>query len=138
MEGGAGGAGAAPMDEDGSEEPAEHDGCGCAVPLHEIRVVDEQGAPLPDRRQGRLHFRGPSAFKGYYRNPEATARVKLADGWVDTGDLAYADDEGYIRINGRSKDVLIRGGENVPVVEIEATAVHEAGHVGPGRGDRKP
>jgi cyclohexanecarboxylate-CoA ligase len=56
-------------------------------------------------------------FIGYYKKPEL--ETFDADGWFDTGDLAYADDEGYIRISGRVKDVLIRGGENVPVVEVE-------------------
>jgi cyclohexanecarboxylate-CoA ligase len=56
-------------------------------------------------------------FLGYYKRPDI--ETFDAEGWFDTGDLAYMDDEGYIRINGRIKDVLIRGGENVPVVEIE-------------------
>jgi cyclohexanecarboxylate-CoA ligase len=56
-------------------------------------------------------------FTGYYKKPEL--ETFDAQGWFDSGDLAYMDDEGYIRISGRVKDVLIRGGENVPVVEIE-------------------
>src|SRR3981189_1473707 len=64
-------------------------------------------------------------FLGCYKRPD----IKRfdADGWFDTGDLAYMDDEGYIRINGRTKDVLIRGGENVPVVEIEALLSKQPG-----------
>jgi acyl-CoA synthetase (AMP-forming)/AMP-acid ligase II len=62
--------------------------------------------------------RGAQMLMGYYKRPDI--ETFDAEGWFDTGDLAYADDEGYIRINGRTKDVLIRGGENVPVVEIEA------------------
>jgi len=112
---------ATPVPEDSHVESLHFVGCGCAVPLHEIRVVDERGAPLPDRRQGRLHFRGPSSFKGYYRNPEATARVKLADGWVDTGDLAYLV-EGEVFITGRVKDLIIKGGRNYYPHEIEAAA----------------
>ena len=83
-----------------------------------VKVVDEAGAELPTGRTGRLLVRGAQMFMGYYRRPEIPTFDE--QGWFDTGDLAYADDEGYIRINGRTKDVLIRGGENVPVVEIEA------------------
>ena len=96
-------------------------GCGHAVPRHEIRILDAAGEPLPDRRQGRLVFRGPSAFKGYYRNPEATARVRLADGWVDTGDLAYVVG-GEVFLTGRTKDMIIKGGRNYYPHEIEAAA----------------
>ena len=83
-----------------------------------ISVVDDDGRPLPTGQTGRLRVRGAQMFLGYYRRPDIDTFD--ADGWFDSGDLAYADDEGYIRINGRTKDVLIRGGENVPVVEIEA------------------
>ena len=83
----------------------------------EVRVVDLGGKPLPVGETGRLMVRGAQVLLGYYRRPELPTTD--AEGWFDTGDLAYLDAEGYIRINGRSKDVLIRGGENVPVVEIE-------------------
>ena len=83
-----------------------------------ISVVDDDGQPLPAGQTGRLRVRGAQMFLGYYRRPDI--ETFDADGWFDSGDLAYADDEGYIGINGRTKDVLIRGGENVPVVEIEA------------------
>ncbi len=84
----------------------------------EIRIVDFDGKPLPVGQTGRLLVRGAQMLLGYYKRPDI--ETFDAEGWFDTGDLAYADDEGYIRINGRTKDVLIRGGENVPVVEIEA------------------
>ena len=83
----------------------------------EVRVVDFDGKPLPAGETGRLLVRGAQMFLGYYKRPDI--QTFDAEGWFDTGDLAYMDDEGYIRINGRTKDVLIRGGENVPVVEIE-------------------
>ena len=117
---------AEPVPEGSKAEHLQFIGCGTAVPLHEIRVVDKHGAPLPDRRQGTLQFRGPSAFKGYFRNPEATARVKLADGWVDTGDLAYMID-GEVFITGRVKDLIIKGGRNYYPHEIEAAAGAVAG-----------
>jgi cyclohexanecarboxylate-CoA ligase len=83
----------------------------------DVKVIGEDGATLPNGKTGRLMVRGAQLFAGYYKRPDLVAFD--AEGWFDTGDLAYMDDEGYIRINGRTKDVLIRGGENVPVVEIE-------------------
>jgi cyclohexanecarboxylate-CoA ligase len=83
----------------------------------EVCVVDSDGKTLPLGETGRLLVRGAQMFLGYYKRPDI--ETFDAEGWFDTGDLAYMDDEGYIRINGRIKDVLIRGGENVPVVEIE-------------------
>jgi cyclohexanecarboxylate-CoA ligase len=83
----------------------------------EIRIVDFDGKPVPLGQSGRLLVRGCQMFTGYYKKPEL--ETFDAQGWFDSGDLAYMDDEGYIRISGRVKDVLIRGGENVPVVEIE-------------------
>ena len=83
-----------------------------------VRIVDFDGKPMPTGATGRLMVRGAQMSLGYYKRPDLATYD--ADGWFDTGDLAYMDDEGYIRINGRTKDVLIRGGENVPVVEIEA------------------
>ena len=83
-----------------------------------VKVVDSEGSELPAGQTGRLLVRGAQMFMGYYKRPDIATFD--AEGWFDTGDLAYADAEGYIRINGRTKDVLIRGGENVPVVEIEA------------------
>ncbi len=83
-----------------------------------VRIVDFDGKPTTTGETGRLMVRGAQMSLGYYKRPDLVTYD--ADGWFDTGDLAYMDDEGYIRINGRTKDVLIRGGENVPVVEIEA------------------
>ena len=83
----------------------------------EVRIVDFEGKPVPTGQSGRLLVRGCQMFSGYYKKPEL--ETFDAQGWFDSGDLAYMDDEGYIRISGRVKDVLIRGGENVPVVEIE-------------------
>lgn len=82
-----------------------------------IKIVDGQGRSLPVGQPGRLLVQGAQMFLGYYKQPELPAFD--TDGWFDTGDMAYKDTEGYIRICGRTKDVLIRGGENIPVVEIE-------------------
>jgi cyclohexanecarboxylate-CoA ligase len=83
----------------------------------EVRIVDFDGHPMPAGQSGRLLVRGCQMFKNYYKRPEL--QTFDHEGWFDSGDLAYLDEEGYIRISGRVKDVLIRGGENVPVVEIE-------------------
>jgi cyclohexanecarboxylate-CoA ligase len=91
---------------------------GRAVRGMEVRVVDHAGKPVPLGETGRLMVRGAQMFTGYYKRPEIVTFD--AEGWFDTGDLAYMDGEGYIRINGRTKDVLIRGGENIPVFEIES------------------
>jgi cyclohexanecarboxylate-CoA ligase len=91
---------------------------GCPLPGVEVRVVDDSDAPLPVGATGRLLVRSCSAFGGYLHRSNLNATD--ADGWFDTGDLAYLDARGYLRISGRSKDVIIRGGENIPVVEIEA------------------
>ena len=83
----------------------------------DVAIADFDGRRLPVGETGRLLVRGAQMFMGYYKRPEIPTFD--AEGWFDSGDLACMDDEGYIRINGRTKDVLIRGGENVPVVEIE-------------------
>ena len=90
---------------------------GCPLPGVEIRVVDAEGKPLPHNTEGRLFVRCCSNFGGYLNRPHLNNTD--GEGWFDTGDLAEIDDRGYVRITGRSKDVIIRGGENVPVVEIE-------------------
>jgi len=83
----------------------------------ELKIVDSGGQPLPTGAEGRLMVRGAGMFVGYLKRPELY--VTDADGWFDTGDLARMDADRYIRITGRSKDVIIRGGENIPVIEIE-------------------
>jgi cyclohexanecarboxylate-CoA ligase len=90
---------------------------GRALPGSEVRVVDEAGCPRPADTVGNLQARGITHFVGYLKKQELNAVD--ADGWFDTGDLARMDADGYIRIAGRTKDVIIRGGENVPVAEVE-------------------
>ena len=91
---------------------------GLPLPGVEAKVVDAEGRALPPGEPGRLLVRACSSFGGYLKRPHLNGTD--ADGWFDTGDLARIDAAGYIRISGRSKDVIIRGGENIPVVEIEA------------------
>ena len=102
---------------DGDPAPAKIVACGRVLPDHDLRVVDAAGLELPDRAEGRLQFRGPSATTGYYRNPEAT-RALFDGAWMNTGDRAYLDD-GMLYITGREKDVIIRGGRNISPYELE-------------------
>jgi cyclohexanecarboxylate-CoA ligase len=91
---------------------------GCALPGVAVKVIDADGCTLPAGQVGKLVVRSCSNFGGYLKRPQWNNTD--AEGWFDTGDLARLDERGYIRISGRSKDVIIRGGENIPVVEIEA------------------
>jgi cyclohexanecarboxylate-CoA ligase len=91
---------------------------GCPLPGVEVKVVDPEGHALPAGEAGKLLVRACSNFGGYLHRPQLNGTD--AQGWFDTGDLATMDANGYIRISGRSKDVIIRGGENIPVFEVEA------------------
>jgi 1-acyl-sn-glycerol-3-phosphate acyltransferase len=91
--------------------------CGRPLPGHAVRIVDEAGLEVGERSEGRLEFKGPSATRGYFHHPEQTARL-FHDGWLDSGDRAYAAD-GDIYITGRVKDIVIRGGRNLYPQEIE-------------------
>jgi 1-acyl-sn-glycerol-3-phosphate acyltransferase len=99
--------------------------CGRPIPGHEIRVVDAAGRPLGERREGRIHFRGPSVTRGYFRNPAAT-RAALAGGWMDSGDLGYWAG-GELHVTGRQKDLVIRAGRNLYPQEIEEVVGDVAG-----------
>ncbi|RQW88229.1 MAG: AMP-binding protein [Geobacter sp.] len=93
---------------------------GKALPDVEVKIVDiESGATLPPGKQGELCGRGYLVMKGYYKMPEETAKVIDADGWLHTGDLAVMDENGYCKITGRIKNMIIRGGENIYPREIE-------------------
>ncbi|WP_182120765.1 cyclohexanecarboxylate-CoA ligase [Acidovorax sp. FHTAMBA] len=91
---------------------------GCPLPGVEIKVVDVDGKDLPPGEPGKLMLRSCSNFGGYLHRAHLNATD--AGDWFDTGDLARIDERGYLRITGRSKDVIIRGGENIPVVEVES------------------
>jgi cyclohexanecarboxylate-CoA ligase len=90
---------------------------GRALPGSEVRVVDDRKRPVPADTAGHLQARGITHFVGYHKKPQLNSIDE--DGWFDTGDLARMDRDGYIRIVGRTKDVIIRGGENIPVAEVE-------------------
>jgi len=101
--------------EDPAERASQSDGK--ALPYMELRITDFKGNELPAGEEGNLLVRGASLFVGYLKRPELYGVDD--DGWFATGDLARMDKDGYIRITGRTKDVVIRGGENIPVVEVE-------------------
>ncbi len=103
--------------------------------LHlELEVWDEEGSPVPAGERGEIVLRGPKVFAGYWRDPEATARA-FAGGWFHTGDVGVRDEDGYVFIVDRLKDMIVSGGENIAGSEVERVlyehpAVLEAAVVG--------
>ncbi len=95
---------------------------GRPVPTVHVKVVDELGAELPTGEAGEVLITGPILMAGYWGKPEATADA-IRDGWLHTGDIGRLDDEGYLFITDRKKDMIIRGGENIYCVEIEQRLV---------------
>jgi 1-acyl-sn-glycerol-3-phosphate acyltransferase len=102
---------------DEGRDALEFPSCGLPLPGHEIRIVDEAGRELPERRVGRIQFRGPSSTRGYFRNAEADKGL-FRDGWLESGDLGYMAG-GEIFVSGRTKDVLIRAGRHFFPYEVE-------------------
>ena len=92
--------------------------CGVCSPTGEAKIVGPKGETLATGEVGELWYRGHIVVRGYWQKPEATAET-FVDGWVKTGDLAKIDEEGFIYIVDRAKDMLIRGGENIYCVEVE-------------------
>ncbi len=83
-----------------------------------LRIVEDDGRDVPPGHLGEIILRGPKVFKGYWKNPEATAEA-LKDGWFHTGDIGRLDEEGYLYIEDRKKDIIISGGENISSQEVE-------------------
>jgi 1-acyl-sn-glycerol-3-phosphate acyltransferase len=100
-------------------------GCGVPLPGHELRIVDAAGHEVGDRQEGSLHFRGPSATSGYFRDDEASRRLRRG-GWLDSGDRAYTVGR-EVFITGRDKDIIIRAGRNLYPHELEAAVGGVAG-----------
>ncbi|MGB0111989.1 MAG: class I adenylate-forming enzyme family protein [Ilumatobacteraceae bacterium] len=103
---------------------------GRAVPIMDVRVADTEGNPLPQGETGEIWFRGPNLIRGYWNRPDATADT-LVDGWLRSGDIGRVDDEGFVYVSDRAKDMVLRGGENIYCAEVEAAiyehpAVYEA------------
>ena len=93
------------------------------MPTFDYKVVDEDGNPVPDGERGEFCVKGLAVVKGYLNRPEATAEA-IVDGYFSTGDIVYVDDDGFVHIVDRAKDMVLRGGENVYCAEVEA-AIYE-------------
>ncbi|MFE3170608.1 3-phosphoshikimate 1-carboxyvinyltransferase [Amycolatopsis sp. NPDC059090] len=92
---------------------------GKALEKVELRIVDDESARLGPGCEGNLEVRSETMFEGYFERPDLTEAAFTADGWYRTGDLAVLDDDGHLRLTGRAKDIINRGGEKVPVAEVE-------------------
>jgi acyl-CoA synthetase (AMP-forming)/AMP-acid ligase II len=96
-------------------------------PFVELAILDEDGAHRPAGERGEVAIRSAANIHSYWRDPEATAAAFTADGYLKTGDIGYLDEDGYLFIVDRKKDIIIRGGENISCVEVEAAIyAHEA------------
>jgi len=103
----------------GDDESKVFGSDGSPLPGMALQVVGDDGRPVAPGAEGDLLSRGAAQFVGYYRRPQFTAEAHTADGWFRTGDRGTLDRDGYLAITGRAKDLIIRGGENIPVVEVE-------------------
>ena len=103
----------------GADYARRPDRVGVPVPVCRLRIVDELGIDVAPGEPGEVWINGPNVVKGYWRRPEETAAT-FVDGWVHSGDIGRIDDEGFLSIVDRAKDIIIRGGENVASVEVEA------------------
>ena len=100
--------------------------CGLPIPGSTVRIVDTEDRDVPPFTDGEILVAGPHVMLGYYNNPDATARA-LGDGFYRTGDLGRRDENGYLTITGRIKELIIRGGENIYPAEVEEALVqHES------------
>ncbi|MCX7561446.1 class I adenylate-forming enzyme family protein [Sulfitobacter sp. F26204] len=97
--------------------------CGRAAPHTELRVLDDSATPLPPGQEGALQVRGPSLFGGYLNRPQETSASFVAGGWFATGDLAVIDADGFVRITGRTKELINRGGVKYNPIEVEDIAM---------------
>ncbi len=100
-------------------EPYRPGSAGRAYLHTELRIVDDGDRPLPPRERGEICLRGPMVMRGYHNRPEESAQI-LRGGWLHTGDVGYLDDDGFLFVVDRKKDMIIRGGENIYPAELEA------------------
>ncbi|MEY4135597.1 MAG: AMP-binding protein [Saprospiraceae bacterium] len=96
---------------------------GLPVPSTDVRIVDEQGKPLPHGQVGEIQAKGPQVMKGYYNRPEETARTIVEDGWLCTGDIGMMSEDGFFQIVDRKKDMILVSGFNVFPNEVEEVAM---------------
>jgi long-chain acyl-CoA synthetase len=117
--------------QNGGEDYVTHPtSTGRGTPILEIEIRDPDGEPVPTGERGEIWFKGPHLIRGYWNKPEATAEV-IVDGWLRSGDIGRVDEEGFVYVEDRAKDMVLRGGENVYCAEVEAALyehpdVHEA------------
>jgi long-chain acyl-CoA synthetase len=97
--------------------------CGRVVPTVQLRVTDSEGRTLGPDEVGEIWFRGPNLIRGYWNRPDATAET-IVDGWLRSGDIGRIDEEGFVFVQDRAKDMVLRAGENVYCAEVEA-AIYE-------------
>jgi long-chain acyl-CoA synthetase len=95
------------------------------APLVQMRITDSNGAEVPRGATGEIQIKGPMVFSGYWNRPQATAET-LVDGWLRTGDIGHMDEEDFVYITDREKDMIIRGGENIGCPEVEAVIFNHA------------
>ncbi|MCZ7618285.1 MAG: acyl--CoA ligase [Myxococcota bacterium] len=100
--------------------------CGRVVPVVELRVTDSDGRVLAPGEVGELWFRGPNLIRGYWNQPEASAET-LRDGWLRSGDIGRIDEEGFVYVQDRAKDMILRAGENIYCAEVEAALYQHPG-----------
>ncbi len=98
---------------------------GCPIPFYEMKIVDEAGNQLPDGEVGEICGRGPMMMPGYYKRPDLTAQA-IRDGWLFTGDMGRVDEEGYLFLVDRKKDMIISGGVNVYPKDIEEVIIQHS------------
>ncbi len=103
----------------GADYVARPTSVGVPVPICNVRISDDDGNALPAGEVGEIWINGPTVVPGYWRRPEETAQT-FTDGWLHSGDLGRLDDEGFLYIVDRAKDMVIRGGENISSIEVEA------------------
>lgn len=102
-----------------ADRPPKYGSVGkCLLKCNTVKVFDENGQELPPGKQGEIVIKGPTLMKGYWNLPHDTAET-IRDGWLYTGDIGYLDEEGYLYITDRKKDLIIRGGENISPREVE-------------------
>lgn len=112
-----------------AEDEAEHslNSDGRAIGLHSVKIVDTMGDEVPPGEEGDIAYHGPSHMLGYWANEAETAALFTPDGYSLSGDLGRMDDQGYVRVTGRMKDIIIRGGMNISAREIEDELLEHPG-----------
>ncbi|KAJ3865458.1 hypothetical protein EV359DRAFT_38801 [Lentinula novae-zelandiae] len=99
---------------------------GLACPVNDMVIVADDGRVASHGEIGEIYLRGPNVMKGYYRDPDATSQVMTTDGWLKTGDVGTMDEEGFLFVKDRIKDIIIRGGENIPSLLVENALYEDA------------